>query len=543
MHMKKYIGLKLWVFILQVFCCNYQLLAQKTEVAPVCKLQKIVVFANKAMITKEAAVSVKRGENIIRIPGITTNLVDKSVQVNLLGQTDINISEVAVEETFLNKTEQPQLEKLQAVLDNLDEQIREGNDQITVINSATDYFNNINPFPQNQKPTAIDMEAHAKFLEKSLAANLGRIAIVEGKLKKLNEEKTAVKKEMATLSDNNHKCKNIVVHLLSATDKSGLKFGFTYLTTSAGWMPQYEAKADYATSKIDFNYFASIWQSTGEDWIGANLEISTSKPFVYGNAPELSAWYLDVFEPVATMAMGYATRSMMKSQPVMESEQVVSDNDLFSKTEITEENTSFSFALPRKVDIVSDGQPHRVSIANTNTDAKFAYFTVPKLVQNAFLKATMKNPFSFPLLTGPIGVFFDQKLVGTSRLDETILPDGDMGLSLGIDEGIKIERKLQKKNTDYSGVFAKETKVHYEYAIVLTNGKTKEVAIDLNDQFPISRNEKIKVEIEAPAGGDAAVNEEGIISWKITLPPGAKKSFPVKFNISYPKDLTIGGLQ
>jgi uncharacterized protein (TIGR02231 family) len=216
--------------------------------------------------------------------------------------------------------------------------------------------------------------------------------------------------------------------------------------------------------------------------------------------------------------------------------------DLFKKTEINEENTSFSFVLPRKVDIVSDGQPHRVSISTANADAAMTYYTVPKLVQNAFLKAKMKNPFQFPLLTGPIGVFFDQKLVGTASLNETVLKDGEINLSLGIDEAIKIERKLQNKNTDYAGVFSKETKITFEYAIELTNGKSKEVTIDLNDQFPISRNEKIVVEMLTPKGNDATVNDEGIISWKVTLAPGAKKSIPVKYSIAYPKDTTITGL-
>jgi hypothetical protein len=38
------------------------------------------------------------------------------------------------------------------------------------------------------------------------------------------------------------------------------------------------------------------------------------------------------------------------------------------------------------------------------------------------------------------------------------------------------------------------------------------------------------------------VNDEGIISWKVTLAPGAKKSIPVKYSIAYPKDATITGL-
>lgn len=541
--MKKYASLKLWSLIILVFMISPGATAQKTEIEPVSKLQKIVVFTDRALIVKDAVIAVKRGENIVRISGITANLVDQSVQISLMGQSELAISEVTVEETFLKETEQPKMQKLQSELNNLNNQINDGMNQILTIRSAIDFLNKVNPFPQNLKVTTAEMDAHAKYLEKSLTTNLERIAAIQIKVKKLSEEKSALENELAILKSDQKKSKSIVIHLISNTDKTGIKIGYTYISTEAGWSSQYEARADFNTSKVDFNYFASIWQSTGEDWTDANVEISTARPFVYGNLPDLNAWYLDVYTPRLYMSKSKsaldelsAPRAMMERTPAPVAE------NLLKETEIKEENTSFSFVLPRKVDIVSDGQPHRVSIAKSNSDAKYTWFTIPKLVQNAFLKASMKNPFSFPLLSGPISVFFDQKLVGTASVNEVILPEGEMELSLGIDEGIKIERKLQKKYTDYAGVLRKETTVYFEYAIEITNGKSKEITLDLNDQFPLSRNEKIKVEMEAPKGGEATVDDEGKISWKITLSPGAKKSIPLKFSVTYPKDMTVSGL-
>jgi uncharacterized protein (TIGR02231 family) len=520
-------------------------MAQKTEVEQVSKLQKITVFTDRAMIAKETAFSVKRGENIIRITGITPYLVDQSVQVSLMGQTEMTIAEVTVEETFLKETEQPKLQKLQTELNNLNNQIREAVSQMTAINDASDFLKRVNPFPQSQKITTTDMEAHARFIEKSLSANFERTAVIEAKMKKLNDEKSALENDLAIMKSNKNKSKSIVIHLISNIDKPGVKVGYTYVSTGAGWSSQYEAKADFATSKVDFNYFASIWQSTGEDWTDANVEISTAKPFIYGNLPDLSAWYLDLYTPRFYKSKAVAVNEELSApRTMMEREATGSagaTENLLKETVVNEENTSFSFVLPRKVDIVSDGQPHRVSIAKSNPDAKYTWFTIPKLIQNAFLKASMKNPFTFPLLPGSISVFLDQKLVGTASVNETILPEGELELSLGIDEGIKIERKLVKKNTDYAGLLKKETTVYYEYAIEITNGKNKEVTLDLNDQFPISRNEKIRIETEAPKGG-ATVNEEGKITWNITLAPGAKKTIPLKFNISYPKEASVSGL-
>jgi len=518
---------------------SHNVSAQKTDLEPASKLLKVIVFTDRAMMTKEAVISVKKGENTIRISGLTPFLINESVQVSTIGQSDIGIADVTVEETFLKNTDQPGIKKLQSDLNEVNRQIKEATYQASVINNSNDFLKKVDPFPQNQKVTQAEIEAHTKFLEKSFSANYERIAGIETKVKKLNDEKTALESELAKVNSDKRKSKSIVIHLLSGSEKNGLKLNFSYISTNAGWEPQYEAKADINASKINFNYLASIWQSTSEDWSDANVEISTAKPFLYGSLPDLSAWYLDIYSPRPVYTKSSGSFEQLSSMSKAE----VQPENTFKQTEIKEENTSFSFVLPRKVDIISDGQPHHFPIAQSDAEAKFAWFTIPKLVQNAFLKATMKNPFTFPLLSGPISIFFDQKLVGTAEINDATLADGEMGISLGIDESVKIERKLLKKLTDYSGVLSKETKVHYEYVIEITNGKSKEINLDLNDQFPISRNEKIKVEIEAPKGNEAVVNDQGIISWKLKLAPGAKKSIPVKFNIAYPKDLTIRGLQ
>lgn len=541
--MKKLTCIKILQFTLLAVVCSQSVMAQKSEVEPVSKLQKVTVFTDRAMIMKEALLSVRKGENMVRISGITPNLVDQSVQISLMNQSELSISEVAIEETFLKKTDQPEIQKLQSVLNNLNIQIRECTNQISVINSENDFLRKVNPFGQNLKVTVAEMEAHTKFLERSLTANFERVAAIETKTKKLSEEKSAVENELANLKSGKNKSKTIVIHLLSANDKSNVKLGFTYVTTEAGWSSLYEAKGDFNASTIDLNYFASIWQSTGEDWVDANVEISTARPFVYGNIPELSAWYLDVYMPRIYKSKSLVAMDQQNAPQVMMAQAAApAEEAMFKETEIQEENTSFTFVLPRKVDIVSDGQPHRVSIAKSTKEAKYSWFTIPKLIQNAFLKASMKNPFSFPLLSGPISVFFDQKLVGTASVNTPILADGELEISLGVDEGIRIERKLLKKYTDYAGLLTKETTVIFEYAIMITNGKSKEITLDLNDQFPVSRNEKIRVELQAPKSDEAVVNEEGKISWKITLSPGAKKTIPVKFSVSYPKELNISGL-
>ena len=515
--------------------------ASPAEIESVPKIQSIVLYPDSAMIKKEATVAVKKGENIIRISGLTVNLTDESVQVNIKEKAAVRISSVRVEKTYLKKTMQDKIQKLQSRLESINELIKEHSNEVSAINSSIEFLKKTVPFPQNQKVTQSEVEGHAKFIEKSLSVSYDRIAKLENKIKKLHEEKRAVENELKNLNSSRDESKTIVINLLSNADRE-INLGLSYIVANAGWSPQYDVRADSATGKIDIVCFAAITQSTGEDWKNANIEISTARPS-YGPPPELSAWYVDIYKPRPVV---YKYKKAIEDADFMMSKEKASEAALeqrFEEPKIKAEATSFSFIIPGKVNIPPDNQPHRILIASSSKEAKLDYYAAPKLSRHAHLRAGLKNPFPFPIFSGQMSIFLDERFVNTTSVDKQILPDEDMSLSLGIDEGIKIEKKLLKKFTEYSGVFSKDTQINYEYAIDIVSSKDKEIGINIRDNFPVSKNEQIKVVLESPQKGDAKISDDGIISWDLRLKPNEKKTLKIKFRVEYPKDLRITGVE
>lgn len=515
--------------------------ASPAEIESVPKIQSIILYPDSAMIKKEAGIAVKKGENIIRISGLTVNLTDESVQVNIKEKAAVRISDVRVEKTYLQKTAQDKIQKLQARLESINELIKEHSNEISAINSSIEFLKKTIPFPQNQKVTQAEVEGHAKFIERSLSANYERIAKIEGKIKKLNEERRAVENELKNLNSSRDESKTILINLLSNADKE-INLGLSYIVAKAGWSPQYDVRADSAAGKIDIVCYAAITQSTGEDWKNADIEISTATPS-YGPPPELSAWYVDIYKPRPVV---YKYKKAIEDADFMMSKEKASEAALeqrFEEPKIKAEATSFSFIIPGKVNIQSDNQPHRILIASSAKDAKLSYYAVPKLSKYAYLRAALKNPLPFPILSGQMSIFLDERFVNTTSVDKQILPDDDMSLSLGIDEGIKIEKKLIRKFTEYSGVFSKDTQIGYEYAIDIVSTKDKEIGINISDNFPVSRNEQIRIALESPKKEEAKIADDGIISWDLRLKPNEKKNLKIKFRVEHPKDLKITGLE
>jgi hypothetical protein len=127
------------------------------------------------MIKKEAVFPVKKGENIIKILGITPNLIDESVQVSFGEKSAPRVLDVKIEQTFLQKRNLEKVQQLQSRLDTLNELIKTHTDEIAVINNSIDFLKKVLPFPQNQKVTPSEVEEHIKFVEKALSGNHEKI--------------------------------------------------------------------------------------------------------------------------------------------------------------------------------------------------------------------------------------------------------------------------------------------------------------------------------------------------------------------------------
>ena len=148
------------------------------------------------MIKKEAVLHVQKGENRVKITGITPYIMDESVRVSIKGKSAVKVIDVKVEKTHLQKTQQEKVQKLQTKLDSLNERIKEHTNEIAGINSSSDFLKKVIPFAQNQKVSSAEVAEYARFLEKTLVENYAKVAKIEGKIKILLEEKKAVESEL-----------------------------------------------------------------------------------------------------------------------------------------------------------------------------------------------------------------------------------------------------------------------------------------------------------------------------------------------------------
>ena len=191
--------------------------------------------------------------------------------------------------------------------------------------------------------------------------------------------------------------------------------------------------------------------------------------------------------------------------------------------------TEFQINIPYS--IPSDNQPYDVTMIQYDIDAIYNYSTVPKLSNDAFLIAKIPDYIKYNLLNGSANIFFKGIFQGESFIDLDT-PSDTLTLSVGRDRDIVISREIQKDYTSKSiaGNTKKEQKA---WLITLKNNKVTPINISIEDQFPVSKTDDIKVDLIEESG--AKIDKTtGKLLWDIKMAPNEKKIISLRYSVKYP---------
>jgi hypothetical protein len=214
----------------------------------------------------------------------------------------------------------------------------------------------------------------------------------------------------------------------------------------------------------------------------------------------------------------------------------------FETARLQSGTTSTAFEIGSKATVPSNNTKRKVTITVASLGADFRYSSVPKIEPRMFFRTNVRNTTQFPFLDGSMSVFVDDNYVSNSHL-RTVMPGEEFEASLGVDDGIRVERKILNKLTETTGFFSKSKKTTYDVVIKVENLKKTTEKISIQDNVPISRHEKIKVEIESPKPAELQPTGEGFLVWMFELKPNEKRELRLKFSIEYPTDMTVSALE
>jgi hypothetical protein len=195
----------------------------------------------------------------------------------------------------------------------------------------------------------------------------------------------------------------------------------------------------------------------------------------------------------------------------------------------------YVYQAPTKATIPSSNKQVRIPLASQTFKASAFHEATPALAPTAFLRARVRNDGKRPLLRGPATIFGDGELVGVGEI-QTTGPGGDIEFPLGADQDVKLVRQIVP-STKTTGVIMKTEETVYDVKIQVGNYKKQKITVEIVDQIPRSRKDKVEVKLLGiqPAA-TAAPDADGVIRWRLDLSPGATQTLQLRYQIARPKD-------
>ncbi len=298
-------------------------------------------------------------------------------------------------------------------------------------------------------------------------------------------------------------------------------------TSQAGWAPSYRMDLESATGKIDGKLRAAAMQKTGISLSGT-LIFHTTIPSLSVSPPKLTPQIVD-YEEELDKSMRPA---MLGRSAVMLSEES-SQAAPYAPPAIVRTLTDMSVRVEGKTE--GDGTVAEFTLGTFGMQSEVAIVAVPLLSKQAWVTAEVKElPIS--LLPAPADLFVDGNASGKTVLKEQgegtafTAAFGKMPLVTAVREKI-----VKKEGSSWIG----KGRLEEGYTIDVTNGTPSKVTLQLKDRIPLSAQEKITVETVTVDPKPAEQTNQNILTWKIDLNPGAKKTVRVVYRLGYPSDKEI----
>ncbi|MEO8285739.1 MAG: mucoidy inhibitor MuiA family protein [Chloroflexota bacterium] len=517
----------------------------------------VTVYTDRARVTRRGTTHLSSGEQTLSIQNVPTSLQDDSVRAAGRG-AGVRILGVETVTNYVTVSPEEDLATLQKELESLQDEDAALADGAAAEDARQEYLKNLRISTSQTLPRGIaygkagmdSVTALTKFIEDEFAASQGTKREIAQQRRDLARQIEAVQKRLEPRWDSQERRGiNVIVEAAAETD---FDLEVTYSVVGASWSPLYDIRL--VENKVTLGYLANVQQQTGEDWPEVKLSLSTARPAVSATIPELDPWFVDIYIPpvprpmsraaggaaLPMQAMAAASAPMMEEAFAMKQAEPPPEADIATAT-VDNTGASVTFRVARPTAIPSDGSPHKTMVTNLDLAAALDYVTVPKMAEEAYLRAKITNTSDSILLPGSANIFHEDEFVGTTLL-ESVVPTEEFEVQLGVDDRVKVERKLSQRDT--SKAFIGNTRrTLYGYKITITNLLTWPARVTVYDQLPVSRNEQIKSKLQEVTPPPTEQTDMNILKWELDLTPQQKQEIAFTFLVEQPRDVRITGIE
>ena len=563
-------------------------------------ISEVIVYRGQALVTRLINVDLEKGNSEVIVENLPSGIVPETLYSQTTG--GIKVLSVRYREKTTREDTREDVKKLISQIEEIEKQIRISTRKKGLAEKLYGQIDKIKEF---------SLSAEHKDLDRGLLQFESVIKINDyvdekktnyhNELLELTELVIGLEKELAQLNNKRNRLgaghkrtyREAVIYL-DAESKGRKTFELNYLVNGANWTPQYNLRADTGESIALIEYNAIVHQSSGEDWTGAELALSTAQPSMVSSAPSLDPMKITLTTPGALQANNKQTMmpGMMPAQQqgrqfeyldqTQQFEKLVrsrrsasqkgfeanitlnrlavsnqalefaADRDMLKKMQTqaavikSNEGVSVMYRIPGRLTLPSRNEQQLLSIAAITAKAEFTLLATPLLTDYVYMQGELLNDSNTILLPGPASSYRDDEFVGKTQM-RLVTIGQKFTAGFGVDSQVQVTREFKDKKTETLwGNRVDEQK----YKIEISNYKTTPVKLRLLERLPYTENPNIEILLTNTSHSLSTDKEytktqkdKGILRWDIVLSPSTSgdKTTVVEYSytMKYDNDMRV----
>ncbi len=514
------------------------------------KVKSATVYFNAAELLQTTSLNLPLGNSEIVIKNVANSLNESTIQIG--APSSLTVLSVQFTDNYISEFEidenSPVIKKVRDSIILVQKDISKLQTSIVSHSKTIELLDkNQQVFGLNSGLNVLELMKMVDYYNNKRTELNNAIALLQEKANKFNEKLSKLNEKLAFSEKNDEKSSSgkLILQVMNSV-AGNVPLDISYVTNTATWSPFYDLRAESIAAPINMMYKAQVIQSSGIDWKKVKLTLSSGMPNANNQAPLLQSWFLryqnqngylkeveylkkdsrqNVIQSLNGRAAGIAINS--------------STSSISNYTTINENQLNVSFDIDIQYDILSNGKIHSVALKEIKLPATYKYYAVPRVEKEAFLLAEISDYSKFNLLQGDANIIFEGMYVGKTNINPNQTSD-TLNLSMGRDKRISIkrERVVEKSSTKFLSSFKEQT---FTFDIILRNNKKEGVDLLLKDQYPLSSDKEITIELLQ--SDNAKINlETGILTWQLKLLSAETKKIRLSYKVRYPKDKVLGNL-
>lgn len=509
------------------------------------KLNQATIFLRGAELENSTTLNLPAGQSEVVLSNVANNIDPKSLSISL-DNDDVVINTINVKKIPIAPSYPSAITVLMEKQRDLNKRIEELNININVGDEQIALLKDQSFFGYGETQSLEQSSQKFDFISKKMTSILNQQKMAREEIAELTEKLEELSRQLEIDMPIIAKEKTQIVLSLGTSKNLTSKMRISYITPDAGWSPAYDIRSQGMGKPILLTYKADVIQNTGLNWDKVKLVLTSTNPSLNITAPTLSPWYLALYNDNTKFRS--KSMSMEMAAPVVSSPALMGEESYekqlnkgvtrYVTTNNNGINLSHTIALPYT--LKNSTKSNTLVINQKEVTADYRYLTTPKLVEEVYLQAEVKDWENLNLLNGRANIYYMNSFVGNTYINTNELTEL-LNIPLGIDKNIQISR-INNEKIRKEPIFIGTTIEQKEsYTIKVRNTYDTPVKVTIYDQLPLSQENNINV-ANADYKDGVLDKDTGEIEWSITLGAKQEKSLPLNYTLSYPKNRQVMGL-